>query len=126
REKHDASASDVAREHLRRLGALDARIHHLHRQIGIRVTTYRCRGRPTCRPRTMPTHHGLRHAPTFREDAQEASLGTLRLLDARRIFRHDCGSKQRALFGRLNETAGVDLNDAGKMINYWWLELPQK
>jgi REP element-mobilizing transposase RayT len=33
---------------------------------------------------------------------------------------------RRPLFGRLNETASIDLNEVGKMINAWWMKLPQK
>jgi REP element-mobilizing transposase RayT len=33
---------------------------------------------------------------------------------------------RRSLFGRLNETASIDLNEVGEMINAWWMKLPQK
>lgn len=36
-------------------------------------------------------------------------------------------NERAALLGSLNEsTGGVELNDAGKMVERWWLKLPQK
>jgi putative transposase len=31
-----------------------------------------------------------------------------------------------ALFATLNDTGGIDLTDVGKMIERWWIKLPQK
>jgi len=33
---------------------------------------------------------------------------------------------RRAIFGSPNDTAAVDLNDVGRMIEHWWTKLPQK